>query len=126
MARQKWIKIQDMNEVQSREFFKTSADFLKRHCTEIVQMLPMLQSTIDEGLDEATFERLRQILFYISERTSKANKRAWTCLYALKHMAGVDISLGNELKARAIARSKKNRENYNRIRNWNKTAPKNP
>lgn len=126
MARQKWIKIQDMNEVQSREFFKGSADFLKRHCAEIVQMLPMLQSTIDEGLDETTFERLRQILFYIAERTNKANKRAWACLFTLKHMAGVDISLGNELKARAIARSQRNRENYNRIRNWNKAAPKNP
>ena len=123
--RQKWIKLEDMTEAQARELFRVSADFVRRYEIEIGQMLPSLKDTIDEGLDISTYDRLRRILFYIAERTKKADKRVWTCLFALKRICGANIDLGGELRARSDIRSQKNRETINRIRNRHKTAPKN-
>lgn len=120
--RKRWIKIDDMTDPQAAELFRISADLVRRYESEVSQMLPTLKDTIDEGLDQGTFERLRRILFYIAERTDKANKRVWTCLFCLKRLGAVNIDLGSEIRSRAAVRSKRNRETIERIRNRYKKA----
>jgi hypothetical protein len=122
-VRQRWIKIDDMTDAQAGNLLRLSADLVRRYENEIFQMLPTLRDAIDDGLDRGNLERLRRILFYIVERTDKAHKRVWTCLYCLKRLGIANIHISDELRARAAERSKRNRESRERYRNRSKKAP---
>lgn len=120
--RQRWIKIDDMTDAQAGNLLRLSSDLVRRYENEIFPMLPILREAIDEGLDRGNLERLRRILFYIVERTDKAHKRVWTCLYCLKRLGVANIHFSDELRARAAERSKRNRESRERYRNRPKKA----
>ena len=106
----KHIPIEKLTIAQAGELLRTSFELARRYNMETRQMEQVVADVIDAGIAAGNYDQLRQALWYMAERTKKANKRIWAALFALKRISGIDINLADELRARSAEKAKVRRE----------------